>query len=175
MSSKPPFDRHLFISYAHIDNQPLSPEQQGWVTRFHASLDTVLSTRMGRRAEIWRDAKLSGNDVFSDEILEQLPRAAILVSIISPRYVESEWCLREVREFVQAAERSSSLLVENKSRVIKVIKLPVDTEDSLPSVVKQVLGYSFFTVGDDQAPIELDPAYGEKLVQGYNLKIAKLA
>ena len=175
MSGKPPFDRHLFISYAHIDNQPLSPEQQGWVTRFHASLDTVLSTRMGRRAEIWRDAKLSGNDVFSDEILEQLPRAAILVSIISPRYVESEWCLREIREFVQAAERSSSLLVENKSRVIKVIKLPVDTEDSLPSVVKQVLGYSFFTVGDDQAPIELDPAYGEKLVQGYNLKIAKLA
>ena len=175
MSGKPPFDRHLFISYAHIDNQPLSPEQQGWVTRFHASLDTVLSTRMGRRAEIWRDAKLSGNDVFSDEILEQLPRAAILVSIISPRYVESEWCLREVREFVQAAERSSSLLVENKSRVIKVIKLPVDTEDTLPPVVKQVLGYSFFTIGDDQAPIELDPAYGEKLVQGYNLKIAKLA
>lgn len=175
MSEKPPFDRHLFISYAHIDNQPLSPEQQGWVTRFHASLDTVLSTRMGHRAEIWRDAKLSGNDMFSDEILAQLPRTAILVSIISPRYVESEWCLREVREFVNAAERSSSLLIDNKSRVIKVIKLPVDTEDSLPPVMKQVLGYSFFTIGDDQAPIELDPAYGEKLVQGYNLKIAKLA
>jgi hypothetical protein len=47
MSGKPPFDRHLFISYAHIDNQPLSPEQQGWVTRFPASLDTVLSTRIG--------------------------------------------------------------------------------------------------------------------------------
>jgi hypothetical protein len=175
MSGKPPFDRHLFISYAHIDNQPLSPEQQGWVTRFHASLDTVLSTRIGRKAEIWRDAKLSGNDIFSDEILTQLPRTAILVSIISPRYVESEWCLREVREFVQAAERSSSLVIDNKSRVIKVLKLPVDTEDPLPPVLKQVLGYSFFTIGDDQAPIELDPAYGEKLVQGYNLKIAKLA
>jgi hypothetical protein len=175
MSGKPPFERHLFISYAHIDNQPLSPDQQGWVTRFHASLDTVLSTRMGRRAEIWRDAKLAGNDVFSDEILAQFPRTAILVSIVSPRYVESEWCLREVREFVNEAQRSSSLVVDNKSRVIKVIKLPVDTEDSLPPVMKQVLGYTFFTIGDDQAPIELDPAYGEKLVQGYNLKVAKLA
>jgi hypothetical protein len=173
--SGPPFERHLFISYAHIDNQPLSPDQQGWVTRFHASLDTVLSTRMGRRAEIWRDAKLAGNDVFSDEILAQFPRTAILVSIVSPRYVESEWCLREVREFVNEAQRSSSLVVDNKSRVIKVIKLPVDTEDPLPPVMKQVLGYPFFTIGDDQAPIELDPAYGEKLVQGYNLKVAKLA
>ena len=175
MTGKPPFDRHLFISYAHIDNKPLSPEQQGWVTRFHASLDTVLSTRMGRKAEIWRDAKLSGTDIFADEILAQFSRTAILVSVVSPRYVESEWCLREVREFVRAAESSSSLVIDNKSRVIKVIKLPVDTEDPLPPIMKQVLGYPFFTIGDDQAPLELDPAYGEKLVQGYNLKIAKLA
>jgi hypothetical protein len=26
------FEHHAFISYALIDNKPLSPEQQGWVT-----------------------------------------------------------------------------------------------------------------------------------------------
>jgi hypothetical protein len=175
MSLHAGFDRHLFISYAHIDNQPLTPEQQGWVTRFHMALEAMLSMRIGRKAEIWRDAKLAGNDIFSDEILAQFPRTAVLVSVLSPRYVESDWCTREVRAFCEAAERSSALLVENKSRIIKVIKTPIDSEDPLPPVMKQVLGYPFFTLTDDQTPIELDPAYGTDIAQRYNLKIAKLA
>jgi hypothetical protein len=28
------FDKHVFISYAHIDDRPLSPEQQGGIGRF---------------------------------------------------------------------------------------------------------------------------------------------
>ena len=43
------FEKHLFISYAHIDNQPLTPEQQGWISRFHASLKAMLSMRLGGR------------------------------------------------------------------------------------------------------------------------------
>ena len=56
------FDKHLFISYAHLDNQPFPPEQQGWITRFHASLEAFLSMRLGGKTEIWRDEKLQGND-----------------------------------------------------------------------------------------------------------------
>ena len=63
------FEHHVFISYAHIDNQPLTPEHQGWVSRFHASLEAVLSMRLGRKAEIWRDKKLTGGDLFADEIV----------------------------------------------------------------------------------------------------------
>jgi len=32
------FEQHVFISYAHIDNQPLTTGQQGWISQFHASL-----------------------------------------------------------------------------------------------------------------------------------------
>ena len=64
------FHKHLFISYAHIDNQPLTPEQQGWITRFHAALESFLSMRMGGEARIWRSNKLQGNDIFGDEIVE---------------------------------------------------------------------------------------------------------
>ena len=168
------FERHVFISYAHIDNQPLSADQHGWVTRFHESLEAMLSMRLGRKADIWRDKKLSGNDVFADEIVAQFTKAAVLVSVLSPRYIESDWCTREVREFCDAAQRDTSLVVDNKSRIIKVIKTPVDSEDVLPPVMKQVLGYPFFTM-DEEQPIELDPAYGSELAQKYNLKIAKLA
>lgn len=169
------FGTHLFISYAHLDNQPLTPDQQGWVSRFHASLEAMLAMRMGRKAEIWRDRKLSGTDIFADEILSQFPKTALLVSVLTPRYVESEWCTREAREFCEAAKQSGGVVVKNKSRVIKVIKTPVDSESPLPPVLKEVLGYPFYIFDDEQTPLELDPAYGPDMAQKYNLKMAKLA
>jgi hypothetical protein len=168
------FDRHLFISYAHIDNQPLTPGQQGWISQFHASLEAMLSMRMGRRAEIWRDQKLQGNDVFADEIVQQFGKTAVLLSVLTPRYVESDWCTREIKEFCKAAEQSGGLTLDNKARVIKVIKTPVDSKGLLPPLLQQMLGYEFYTFVDE-APLELDPAFGPEMAQKYNLKLAKLA
>ena len=72
------FEQNLFISYAHIDDQPLNAGEKGWITRFHATLKAILSMRMGREAKIWRDEKLQGNDVFSDEIVAQFRQSAVL-------------------------------------------------------------------------------------------------
>lgn len=168
------FETDLFISYAHIDDQPLSPEQKGWITRFHASLEALLSMRLGRAARIWRDLKLHGNDVFGDEIVDQFTNAAVLVSVITPRYLKSDWCTKEIREFCELAEKSGGVVVANKARVFKVLKTPVETQESLPSVVKDLLGYEFFRVEGD-TPLELDPAYGETFGQDYNRKVGQLA
>ena len=130
--------------------------------------------RLGQAAKIWRDDKLKGNDVFAEEIVDQFKQTAVLVSVLTPRYLNSEWCTREVREFCHRAETNGGVIVENKARVFKVVKAPVDTQESLPAVVKDVLGYDFFTV-EDGAPLELDPAYGEKFAQDYNRKVGKLA
>lgn len=170
----PHFEKHLFISYAHIDNEPLTPEQKGWISRFHASLEALLSMRLGQRAKIWRDEKLQGNDVFADEIMDQFGRTAVLVSVLTPRYLNSEWCTREVREFCQRAEQSGGVVVDNKARIFKVLKTPVEGEEALPPVMKGLLGYEFFTL-EDGAPLELDPAYGDRYAQDYNRKVGKLA
>ena len=169
------FQRNLFISYAHIDNVPLSEDQQGWITRFHNTLSAMLSMRMGRKAEIWRDSKLQGNDIFADEIIQQFPKTELLISVLTPRYAESEWCTREVKEFCKSAETTGGLLVDNKARVLKVVKLPVDNEGPLPPVMKEALGYPFYVLDEQQTPLELDPAYGEEFAKKYNLKLAKLA
>src|SRR5260370_5620353 len=168
------FEKHLFISYAHIDNEPLTPQQQGWITRFHASLEAVMSMRLGGKARIWGGNKLQGNDVFSDEIVDQFGHTAVLVSVLTPRYLNSEWCNKEVAEFCKRAEQSGGMIVANKARIFKVLKAPVETQESLPQVVKDVLGYEFFTI-EDGTPLELDPAYGEKFAQNYNRKVGKLA
>jgi hypothetical protein len=169
------FEKQVFISYAHIDNEPLTPNQQGWISRFHTSLSAMLSMRLGRKAEIWRDIKLTGNDIFADEIIQQFPQTALLISVLTPRYVESEWCTREVKEFCKTAQNTGGILVDNKSRVLKVIKIPVDNDSGLPEVMKLSLGYPFFIFDEQQTPLELDPAYGEDFLQKFNLKMAKLA
>ncbi len=168
------FEKDLFISYAHIDNEPLTPEQQGWITRFHASLEALLSMRLGGKARIWRDNKLQGNDVFASEIVDQFPQTALLLSVLTPRYLNSEWCNKEVAEFCKRAEERGGMVVENKARMFKVLKAPVDTQESLPPVVQAVLGYEFFKF-EDGVPLELDSAYGEKFGQDYNRKVGQLA
>jgi hypothetical protein len=168
------FEQDLFISYAHIDNQPLTAEQQGWVTRFHATLAAQLSMRLGSVARIWRDDKLRGNDVFADEIVQQFASTALLVSVLSPRYLASDWCRRELHAFCAEAARSGGLALGNKARVFKVIKTPVDSQTGLPQPLRDSKGYEFFTEADG-APLELDPAYGVKYSEGYFRMVGILA
>jgi hypothetical protein len=165
------FEKHLFISYAHIDNKSLTPEEQGWITQFHSSLESFLSMRIGGEARIWRANKLQGNDVFGDEILDQFPKTALLVSVVSPRYLKSEWCAREVNAFCDSAQQTGGVVVDNKARIFKVIKAPVSSQDSLPSVMKDTLGYEFYKY-EEEAPLELDP---KENAQDYRRKVNKLA
>ena len=67
MSSVTSYQNDLFISYSHIDNQPFLPGG-GWVDIFHAALQNFLDVRVGRRVAVWRDARLSGAEAFSDAI-----------------------------------------------------------------------------------------------------------
>ena len=173
------FAHQIFISYAHLDNQPLSADQSGWVSLFHGTLQTLISQRLGAAVDIWRDDKLRGNDVFSDEILDQLAGTALFVSVLTPRYLKSEWCAREIRAFCERAEAAQALVVQNKARVVKVLKLPLDrdrdVEASLPAAVSQSLGYEFYEFDEDRTPRELDPAYGDKPRQAFLRKANKLA
>ncbi len=168
------YTKDIFISYAHLDNQPLSPGEDGWITRFHATLQALLNMRLGHPSRIWRDDKLQGNDVFSDEIMQQFADTAVLLSILTPRYLNSEWCTREISEFCAAAEHAGGIVFENKARVFKVLKTPVETEETLPPVTKELLGYEFFAY-DNDVPLELDAAYGEEYGQAYKRKVAQLA
>ena len=169
------FERDVFISYAHDDNKPFTPEQKGWVTLFHSVLQTMLSQQLGKTADIWRDERLQGNEDFSAEISDQFPRTASLVSVLTPRYLKSGWCTKEIRVFCQVAAQNGGLFVRNKGRVFKVMKTPVprtDTDVVLPPEVGKATGYEFFEKDKD---VEFDPAYGEGSRQEFLVRIRRLA
>ena len=38
------FENDIFISYAHIDDQPLVEGQKGWISSFHRALEIRLAS-----------------------------------------------------------------------------------------------------------------------------------
>ncbi len=170
------FETDIFISYAHIDDQPLIEGQQGWISKFHRALEVRVSQLLGKAPRMWRDPKLQGNDIFGDTLVQKLPEVALLVSVISPRYTRSEWCQREVEEFLKAAERSGGARIGNKSRLMKVVKTPVPPPEQNPAEMQQLLGYEFYTVDPVTGrPRELDQAFGDDVQLQYWAKLDDLA
>jgi TIR domain len=169
------FKKDIFISYAHIDDESLIVGEAGWISEFHRSLDVRLAQLLGYRPNIWRDKELDGNHIFSDEILQQLNEIAILVSVHSPRYVKSEWCLREVNEFYKIAENNIGAAIGNKSRIFKVIKTPFDF-NLQPPVIQGLLGYEFFKTDPDTGKSkEFSSLFGKDAQLAYWSKLDDLA
>ncbi len=163
----------IFISYSHLDNE--SPfDDPGWVSAFHRALEVRVAQLLGKKAKIWRDPDLAGNDVFPDQLSERLENAATLVCVLSPRYVESDWCQRELNEFTAAG---SQLLVDGttKARVFKVIKTQVPS-DRLPPPVQLLLGYEFFKIDPETKRVrELDVSIDPGTKKDYWARLDDLA
>ncbi len=171
------FERHAFISYAHIDDEPLLADDDGWVTLFHRTLQQQLAMRLGEKANIWRDDRLRPIEDFSAEITDKLAGAAVLISVLSPRYLKSDWCLRELQTFCDLAERETGLVLDNKSRVFKVLTLPLENRNdaSLPAAMNRALGYEFFAPGPDGDELPLAPSFGEEYKQKFLRKVSSVA
>jgi hypothetical protein len=173
------FKNEIFISYAHLDNESAFRGQNGWISEFHRALEVRVAQLLGRKPTVWRDPKLTGNDIFTDEICDQLPQTAVLVSILSPRYLKSEWCRREFHSFWDNCAQTAGISVGNKCRVFKVVKTPLrHTEDSadLQPLLQPLLGYEFFKVDPQSGHFhELDLAFGPEAKADYWLRLDDLA
>ncbi len=164
------FDRDIFISYAHIDDESLIADKKGWISEFHRALEIRLGQLMGVKPIIWRDPVLQGNHIFDKEIVDQFSKVALMISIITPRYIKSEWCVREVTQFHEVCQQTSGFVINNKARVFKVIKTPV-SQDLHPDCIKNILGYEFYTTDPatnrikEMSPIftHTEKGYWEKL------------
>ncbi|HUK36008.1 MAG TPA: TIR domain-containing protein [Vicinamibacterales bacterium] len=169
------FDLDVFVSYAHLDDAVLGDEKKGWVGKLHETLEWRLAQLLGKPARIWRDPKLHGNDVFADALVERVHHAAVLVSVVSPRYVRSEWTSRELTEFCKAAEQQGGVQVHDKSRIFKVLKTPVPLDQQVPPL-PSLLGYEFFKVDPGSGTFrEFDEQFGPEYRQRFLMKLDDLA
>ena len=147
----------VFISYAHVDDQALAPDEEGWVTALVKRLQIRLAQKLGRREafSLWMDQQLSGNEPLTPQILERLRQAKTMIVIHSPGYVASEWCRRE---FLQMAGGLGSRLFlierETAERAAELADLRgyrFWLEDSL--------SHNTRTLGDPLLPADEAPYY----------------
>ncbi|HZF08197.1 MAG TPA: hypothetical protein VFE33_05340 [Thermoanaerobaculia bacterium] len=170
------FENDIFISYAHLDDESILEGQKGWVSSFHRVLEIRVGQLLGEKPRIWRDPKLQGNDYFADTLLaERLPRAATLVSVLSPRYAQSEWCTKELHEFCRLSAETGGVRIADKARIFKVVKTPIPPEQH-PAELAPLLGYEFFEVERETGrPRELSLDFGPEAERRFLARIDDLA
>ena len=168
----------LFISYAHIDNLPISEDEKGWITEFHRILENRLAQLLGEQPRVWRDQKLTGGDIFDQKIISQFDQTKLMVSILSPRYIKSEWCVKEITKFYKNAEERGGVAFAGKSRILKVVKTPYDPDELHPelrNIFGSVLGFNFYDFDDNGKVVEYNEAFGKEAKQNYFSRIYDLA
>lgn len=169
------FEYDVFISYTHLDNEPLSKDEEGWISRFHYSFNIRLAQLLGHKAEIWWDKEIRGNDEFSEKIISKLQKTKVLLAVISPCYLNSRWCKDELNLFLQAAGKSDlGAHIGNKSRVFKVVKTHV-SHDRHPDELRGLLGYDFCELDENGRPIEFNPDKGSDNEKKYWKRLNEVA
>jgi hypothetical protein len=152
--------RDLFISYTHTDNLTFSESQRGWVANFHKAVEVRLTQLLGRPSDVfYDDAAMARTSALTPTIKKEVRASKILVSILSPGYIASDWCNTELELFADASSERGGLFVDTQSRVVKAIKLPVDRDLQKRTKVdlSDVLGYEFYRYDPASGPLEFDP------------------
>jgi hypothetical protein len=100
---------YVFESYAHHDE------------RLRQELEKHLSPlRRSDLIETWHDARVSAGTEFHPEIVRRLTKADLILLLISPDFINSDFCYR--REMRIALQRHA----KGEARVVPVILRPVD-------------------------------------------------
>jgi TIR domain len=139
----------VFVSYAHVDNDPDPGVPEGWVTTLVNVLRKRLAQRLGRAEsfQLWKDEALRGNAPFSDDIMAAIQSSATLLVILSKGYLLSPWCARELEVFRTAV--TGKLDADKRIFVIERDKV---ARTERPAAFAGVLGYCFWEDGKGKAP-----------------------
>ncbi len=165
------FDHDIYISYAQLDNEAQLVGQQGWVSAFHRSLEVRVGQLLGTKPIIFRSTHADGGTSDGEPSMEAIPDSALLITVLSPRYLKSEWCNRELRRFIAAAGDRPKW--GSKFRVLKVVKTPIQQD---PPEIQPLTPYEFFKVDPETGRAhEFDQIFGPEAQREYWARLDDLA
>ncbi len=124
----------IFVSYAYADDDETKPGDPNsrWVSTFTVVLFRLLRQTLNRDPILFFDrAHITGNFQIARQLQEEATSSELFLAILSPRYVESNWCRDELAAFGH-----------QEGRIFLVCRSPVPAELSLP-LVKGLIPYKF--------------------------------
>jgi hypothetical protein len=103
----------VFVSYSHRDE------------KLRIALDKHLSMlKRGGRIDEWHDRRIDPGSEFESEIDAHLNRVQLVLLLVSPDFLASEYC------YSKEMERAMQMHESGAARVVPVILRPVDWKDA---------------------------------------------
>ena len=81
-------------------HRPDGTNSDGRMQRLHELLKSELYSLVDGEVDIFRDVEtLRTGDAWEKEIHDAIDRSSFLIALVTPRFLQSEWCAREIRLF----------------------------------------------------------------------------
>lgn len=148
-------EQHVFISYASLDDRPLPGKEAGWVANFYQALTNFLATHLGEEAKVWRAPQMERNAEFEKKIFDNLLHSLTFVSVVTPSYINSDYCLEELKKF-----RDEIAPKDMQTRIFRVHKTLVDINE-VKKFFPAINGFLFYKLDENKYPREYGLDYGE--------------
>jgi serine/threonine protein kinase len=169
----------VLLSYAAIDDYPLAAGKPGWVSQLHRNLEVRMEQLSGEKVHVTRLPENAIAPEMQRELLQHLPNAKVMISVLSPPFIKSDLCRREVERFWQGAEETGGRYINDKSRLLKALKTAVAVEQmprELVDIFSPLFGFEFFELDADTGRVrEFDEAFGPVLKQRFFERVYDLA
>jgi serine/threonine protein kinase len=168
----------VLVNYAAIDDYPLSAGKPGWVSQLHRNLEVRMEQLSGEKVQITRLPEKAIAPEMERELLEHLPHAKVMISVVSPPFLKSDLCRREVERFWEGAEETGGRYIHEKSRLLKALKTAV-AEQQMPGelvdIFSPLFGFEFFEIDTNGRVREFDETFGPVLKQRFFERVYDLA
>jgi serine/threonine protein kinase len=169
----------VVITYANLDDQPLLSGRPGWISQLHQNLQVRVAQLSGKQVAVVKHSDRAASDETEAEVLKQIPNAKTVVSVLSPPFAHSNGCHRIVESFWKSATESGQFEVDKRSRLLNVIKTPVDADELPPELRALYAGlvpYEFFERDPQTGRLrEFDEAFGHAALQRFHERVYDVA
>jgi serine/threonine protein kinase len=169
----------VLLTYAAIDDFPLHDGRPGWVSQLHRNLEVRMEQLSGEKVRIARVPENAISPVIEAELLLHVPQAKAMISVVSPPFVSSPLCRREVEQFWHGAEQTGGRYIKEKSRLLKVLKTAISEQQmprQLVDIFSPLFGFEFFEIDAETGRVrEFDETFGPVLKQRFFERVYDLA
>jgi TIR domain-containing protein len=172
----PGHEYDVFVSYAR-DNDETDPgdDTSGWVTRLKLQVERLVNGQLevdGRIRVFFDSGTIAPNAPLTATIAKAAQHSAILLVVLSPRYLNRPWCIQERELFVKAA--GGVTLATPRIFLVHFDEVPLER---YPAEFRELIGIEFYykhPVEGWTAELRDDDTVRDELKVTYNERLRKL-
>ena len=164
-------DSDVVIVAAEVDDHPITPGSDGWVTKFSEHMQVRLQQLSGQSLKVKKLTRLPTEESDWKAMLPALEKLDAVVCVVSPAFLMNVAAHEFIERFAAQSVGSGGLTVDSRSRLVKVVKTPV-VESEMPGLLKSrlsgLVNYNFFDEDPDSSRVsEYDERFGAEANQKY--------